>query len=662
MANQSTVTPESFNRVQYRADIDGLRAVAILAVLFFHAYPSSISGGFVGVDIFFVISGYLISGIIFRGLKRGTFSFFDFYARRVRRIFPAVIVVFTITLIIAYFLLTPYELRELMRETPYAAFFLENWRLYSTTGGYWDTATELKPLMHFWSLAVEEQYYIIYPLLCFCLWRFKSNKFIFLLTLIGGGSFLFNIYDTYNEPTRAFFSLHTRWWELSIGGWLAAVEHFHLDYKEVIADKICVKEKTLSNVVSFVGLILLGFAIIFLQEGKYFPGYKALLPTVGSCLVIMAGSKAIINKYILANPICVFIGLISYPLYLWHWPLISIVRNNLGGELPTGWLMIGILATSFVLAYLTYTLVERPMRTKKANLLLVGTLVFFLTVLIFGTAYMERTTRKDRYSEVPITVQEIKHEKVRGSDKRCRRVFGNGHTVCRTKGRNPSVLVMGDSHAYWLWNAVKKSNPKEGVYVVGNAGGPVHYDSYRGSYYRSAKQLPKIWKQIRTNPAIKTVVLVGYWRADIRELNSYRYKDINDHWLIFQKHWEDTLNELQKLNKKVIIVLDNIKVNYEPIDKCFNLRKYSFVERKIDDCRVPLNLALKSDKRQREYLHSLSQKWTNVTIVDSWDGLCDKEYCHLVENGQLLYRDAHHLSTNGSLKVWPLIENAINKQ
>ena len=534
------VIPTSSTRFQYRADVDGLRAIAILSVLFFHAYPSSLPGGFVGVDIFFVISGYLISSIIFKGLNQGTFSFFDFYARRVRRIFPAVIAVFAVTLLLAYFLLSPYELRELMRETPYAAFFLENWRLFNTTGGYWDTATELKPLMHFWSLAVEEQYYILYPLLCYFLWRLKSKWFIASLVLMGVCSFVLCLYDTYYEPTRAFFSLHARWWELSIGGVLAAVEHFYRDYKSYLVEILSVKEETLCNVLSLAGLTLLGIAIVFLDEGKYFPGYRALLPTVGSCLLIMAGSQAYINKYLLANKICVFIGLISYPLYLWHWPLITLVRNNLGGVLPSGWLMVGILLASFVLAYLTYTLIERPMRTQKANVLLIVTLMLSLAALVFGSAYLERKTRTSRYAEVPVAVQQIKKEKVVGSDRRCREKFGKGHTVCRTKGKNPSVLVMGDSHAYWLWNAVKKSKPKDGVYVVGSAGAPVHYDSYRADYYKSARQIPKIWKQIRNDENLKTIVLVGYWRADIRKLNSYKYKDEKNHWNIFKKHWEDT--------------------------------------------------------------------------------------------------------------------------
>lgn len=260
--------PQSFSRPKYRPDVDGMRALAILSVLIFHAYPSTLPGGFVGVDIFFVISGYLISSIIFRGLTLGTFSFFDFYARRVRRIFPAVTVVILGSFPLGFFFLTPYELEDLIRKSPYAAFFLENWRLYVTTGGYWETATELKPFMHFWSLGVEEQYYIFYPLICFLLWKVSAKRFLASLVFMLLVSLGLCLYDTANEPVRAFYSLHTRFWELLIGGVLAYVELKWPDYKGKIK-YLC---GSIDNVFSVAGLLLILFAIAFFEEGKDFPG------------------------------------------------------------------------------------------------------------------------------------------------------------------------------------------------------------------------------------------------------------------------------------------------------------------------------------------------------------------------------------------------------
>lgn len=240
-----TTAPQSFSRPKYRPDIDGMRALAILAVLFFHAYPESLPGGFVGVDIFFVISGYLISSIIFRGLDLGSFSFFDFYARRVRRIFPAVAFVLLGSFVLGFFLLIPYEFEEhLLDESPYAAFFLENWRLYVTTGGYWETATELKPLMHFWSLGVEEQYYIFYPLICYLLWKVSVKRFLACLMVMFFVSFVLCLYDTYNDSARAFYSLYSRCWQLLIGGVLAYVELQWPQYKKLMGGGVYTRDQS----------------------------------------------------------------------------------------------------------------------------------------------------------------------------------------------------------------------------------------------------------------------------------------------------------------------------------------------------------------------------------------------------------------------------------
>lgn len=387
----SNISPQSFSRPKYRADIDGMRALAILSVLIFHAYPSSLPGGFVGVDVFFVISGYLISGIIFRGLTLGSFSFFDFYARRIRRIFPAVTVVLLTTYILGVFFVTPFVMKDMLKEAPYAAFFIENIRLFLQHGEYWDVGTELKAYMHFWSLGVEEQYYIFYPLICFFLWKASSKVFLSSLLLMLVMSFGLCLYDTATEPIRAFYLLHARFWELLIGGVLAYIELKWPNYKEITLFSVG-SVKRINNLLSALGVVLIIGAIAFFEEGESFPGWRVLLPTVGAVLIIMAGSEAYLNKRFFAHKVAVFIGLISYPLYLWHWPLISIVRNNLGGATPTGILVVILVLCSFILAYLTYVLVERPLRSIKATWRLVGILV---VVLLLSTVGIKEISRKN---------------------------------------------------------------------------------------------------------------------------------------------------------------------------------------------------------------------------------------------------------------------------
>lgn len=206
----------------YRPDIDGLRAIAIVSVVIFHTFPSQLPGGFVGVDVFFVISGYLISSIIFRSLEKGSFSFLDFYARRIRRIFPALSFLLIGVILLGALFLTPEEFKNLGKQAIYGSAFGENIFLIRHSGGYWDTATEMKPLMHLWTLAVEEQYYIFYPLLCWVLWKLKK-KVLPTLCALWLISFGLDLYQSQTSPVIAFFSLHTRFWELCTGCILAAL-------------------------------------------------------------------------------------------------------------------------------------------------------------------------------------------------------------------------------------------------------------------------------------------------------------------------------------------------------------------------------------------------------------------------------------------------------
>ena len=217
----------------YRPDIDGLRAIAIVSVVIFHTFPTQLPGGFVGVDVFFVISGYLISTIIFRSLEKESFSFLDFYARRIRRIFPALAFLLLGVILLGSLFLTPEEFKNLGKQTIYGSAFGENIFLIRHSGGYWDTATEMKPLMHLWTLAVEEQYYIFYPLLCWILWKVKK-RVLPVLCVLWLVSFGFDLYQSQTSSIVAFFSLHTRFWELCTGCILAALVNPSISSKGLV--------------------------------------------------------------------------------------------------------------------------------------------------------------------------------------------------------------------------------------------------------------------------------------------------------------------------------------------------------------------------------------------------------------------------------------------
>lgn len=337
----------------YRPDIDGLRAVAILSVLGFHAFPEQFRGGFTGVDIFFVISGFLISSIIFRSLETGSFTFREFYIRRIRRIFPSLITVLVATVLIGYFVLLPDEFRRLGKHVLGGSLFVSNLVLWGESG-YFDTASELKPLLNLWSLGVEEQYYILWPLLVVLIWK-RSRSFPAIVLPIMIASFTLNLFVFNSHSPSTFYSPVTRFWELMVGSLLAYVTVHNIRITPPNMD---------SNTISWLGLLLLVLGFFLIDSTKVIPGYWTLLPTIGTFLLIHAGASTFINSKIFSNRALVFIGLISYPLYLWHWPLLTYARIV---DMTALWEKLAVILVSFVMAALTYKFVETPIRFGKSD-------------------------------------------------------------------------------------------------------------------------------------------------------------------------------------------------------------------------------------------------------------------------------------------------------
>ncbi len=359
---------------KYRADIDGLRAIAVLSVVGFHAFPDWIFGGFIGVDIFFVISGFLISGIIFGNLEHSSFSYIEFYVRRIKRIFPALILVLVLSFAFGWYVLLPDEFQQLVKHVASGTGFISNFILWYESG-YFDNSADTKPLLHLWSLAIEEQFYIFWPLLLGLVWKHKWN-FLTLTVSIAVISFALNIYTVNNNPIADFYSPLSRFWELMIGGILA---YLTLHKPQHLPQR--------PNWQSAIGLLLIAVGILLINKERAFPGYWALIPGVGAFLIISAGSGAWLNRNLLGNRLIVGIGLISYPLYLWHWPLLVFSKIVVGRNLHV-LERIAIIAVSIGLAYLTYRLLENPIRKKStsnkpATVLLIA-LVCILAVSLFS--------------------------------------------------------------------------------------------------------------------------------------------------------------------------------------------------------------------------------------------------------------------------------------
>lgn len=357
---------------KYRPDIDGLRAIGVLSVVAYHAFAGQLRSGFIGVDVFFVISGFLISTIILENLGQGSFSFLTFYRRRVKRIFPALLLVLAATLVFGVCVLMPYDIASLGKDVAAGVGFVSNLRLWGQSG-YFDVAAVQKPLLHLWSLGIEEQFYIFWPLLLWATWT-RQFRGLFLIAAVGLGSFLFNLWEAGHDPVADFYSPLTRFFELSIGSLLA---YLNLRHAAWLVRATAYE----GNIVSFAGAALLTAGFVVIRPGQGYPGWWALLPTLGTVLMIAAGPQAWLNRILLANRFLVWFGLISYPLYLWHWPLLSFAKLVYPGDLPRV-LRGGLVLAAIGLAWLTYAFVEKPVRFGRHTRLLTGAV--FIAMVVTG--------------------------------------------------------------------------------------------------------------------------------------------------------------------------------------------------------------------------------------------------------------------------------------
>ena len=356
-ATASLTPPEThaFRPPNYRPHIDGLRAFAVLAVVGFHAFPSLLPGGFIGVDVFFVISGYLISGLIYKELDRGGFDYAKFYRHRIRRIFPALAVVLGATLLFGAWQLFPGAAANLGLQTLAATLFSSNILLW-TESGYFDAGSDMKPLLHMWSLGIEEQFYFFWPLLLGWLGTRKTPRLALLATL-GIGSFVLCSVLLTTHPVAAFYLPFSRFWELLVGAALALFVRHRAGHAAA--------PRWASEAVSIGGGLLLLIGLLTVRSTQPFPGWRALVPTLGAAAILASGHSSRIGRWLFSNPLAIFFGAISYPLYLWHWPLLTF-PNILDGSVSRTGRIAAVLA-AVLLAWLTYRYIESPIRSGAAR-------------------------------------------------------------------------------------------------------------------------------------------------------------------------------------------------------------------------------------------------------------------------------------------------------
>ena len=498
----STLNPSHI----WRNDITGLRAVAVLPVLLFHAFSNLLPGGFLGVDVFFVISGYLISGIIFRGLAEGTFSYRVFYARRIKRIIPNLLLVFVFVTVAGFFILFPGEYKNLGRHIYSSAVFVQNFRLLSEVGYFTEDALR-KPLLHLWSLAIEEQFYIVFPIVCALIWKFlKSDKAIgATVAAITFGSLAACILVQNRE--LAFYFPLTRFWEIGAGIVLAFAEIYgYLELRKIPLG--------LRHALSVTGLAGILAPMVFYTPDMVHPGAVTLLPVIGAVALIAAYPDAIVNRTLLSWRPMTFVGLISYSLYLWHWPLLSFLFIA-APEAPSGY-TIAALVLTFAVSSAVYLYVENPVR-RSQTLFGVSTVKILLVGLLLAVA-CGQTLRVTRGFLPAAEGESIRAISEWEDYERSRKFVYNGAEFAVTREKEvPSILFAGDSHMVQYFRRVQFLSDKYGI----NAGmlavsGKDIFDYQTGN--KEEKAACEAFYSLISDKRVKTLAITMKWGSKMRSL------------------------------------------------------------------------------------------------------------------------------------------------
>ena len=608
-------------------------------------------GGFTGVDVFFVISGFLISTIIFENLNRETFTFTEFYARRIRRIFPALILILVASYGLGWFLLFADEYEQLSKHIAAGAGFVSNFALWGEAG-YFDNAAETNPLLHLWSLGIEEQFYIVWPALVWCAWKWQRN-FLRITLLIAAISFGLNMLEIRTDATAAFYFPQTRFWELLCGSVLAWVmlqtkglsSLYQVDWRY---------PTTLPNMISLIGLILLTYGIFRIDKNFRFPSEWTLVPVLGAVLIILAGPVSYVNRYLLSNKLAVWVGLISFPLYLWHWPLLSFARI-VDGQTPHRGVRIAALLLAIVLAWLTCKFVERPLRFGnhgkwKVAVLLV--LMFAMGLLGFETyrndGFSFRTAHKkfDGFSAM-----RWEHFKSDGCEQR----VASSPSFCFEVGdrQNQKMAVIGDSTGNALAPGLARLYAQHGLGLI-NIGshtcppirGLVETASW-GKRDDCLIAVEKYYQLILQSKTIDTVVLALF----ARDLRSWGIPDVSSDAALIQKFdgvaalLDRDIQALREKGKTVIVSYDVPNNPFHARD-CVMRPLRSMLKNRVCEWRED------SLPDRQPYLDLFDQFFSSrrdVCIVRQSALLIQNGKSRVAdESGKLLIRDSHHLSHYGS--------------
>ena len=638
-------------KIKYRPELDGLRALAVLAVMIYHADNKLLRGGYIGVDIFFVISGFLITSIIIKEINiNSKFSFFNFYERRFRRIIPALIIVIFFSIIASWFILTPTSFVDFAKSIQYTLLFSSNFFFYFSEIEYAAESSLLKPLLHTWSLAIEEQYYLLFPILIYIIKKYLKEYLLTLLIIVFFISLGIANYLAFYNPSLNFFMLQTRGWELITGAFLAVIKF----------NKIKNNNFFVSNLITFSSFVIISLSFIYFNNNTLHPSLLTTLPVISTCLIIHFSNENNIIKKILSIKIFVFIGLISYSLYLWHYPIFSFARHL--NMFDTALQKISFFLLTVFFSILSYFLVEKRCRDKEIKFKKIFITFIFFIIIIFVS------------SNIIINKQ--------GYYKRDKIISNFGIKI------NDYVLDQGyyiKNHFFnfsknYVPDNFKNNNAKMNILFVGN--------SFSVSLVQSLEFNKNLFKDFNFNliSPIKRSEKIAYSVGCFEKflisnqffceesgfdftdniLKQYSLADL----IILSTRWDqDNIDSLKNIistlksnNKKILII--NMPLILEPFTfKGINLYDYFVLQnRRLPDSNelMELEKIVFSDLNNSNYFLNLRKindelekfsKLYNIKILKTEDFQCDKinKRCFLTDgNSKKLYIDDMHFTNEGA--------------
>jgi peptidoglycan/LPS O-acetylase OafA/YrhL len=661
VAARTTAAP-----LRYRPDIDGLRALAIASVVAFHAGIRGLQGGFVGVDIFFVVSGYLIGGIVYREAKEQTFSFATFYQRRAKRILPAFFAVLISCYIVALLLLSPRELQQFAATAFAAIFSASNIQIWLTTG-YFTNGSQFNPLLMTWSLAVEEQFYALFPIALLLVVNRKPRLLPHAIAICSVLSFVLALWGVDSHPTAAFFLLPTRAWEIGLGALLAVqlAEGHALETK---------RRSLTIHTLAALGTAMLVVSILF-SKSNQFPGIGALLPVVGT-LLLLGTPSSFISRVLSIEPI-VFVGKLSYSWYLWHWPMLSFAKIVSARSMDQRAALV-IVAISFLLAIGSFYFVEKPFRNSRTpaprmlarygvSLLTISAVPLFLMTMK-GLPHRQVELAEMEAQDAPIT------------DDKCLAAYGKvsprltPECVSPTKA-NRVLALLGDSHAGMLAATLRRASTKNGYALDELAkascppllGATIYMPNHAGHDRECAAFNLKTLDYVRSNPQVELVVIAGFWSGPSLQsedgLSFVRTAGAHDTISMevsrnnLKHGLESEVEELRASGKTVVLVKDAPVFTFNPVR--YEIATFIPLRRTIGELLIPASLDRVQpassdrappydDSQETAIVDDIAAHISSVQVYDLRKRLCERDDCLFLNRGSLLYIDSNHLSELGA--------------